>query len=86
MIRFYRAALTAALFAASAAPALAQNAPMGAPSDAAPPAPLRTTAVSDTVPAKDAPAPKAHTHHARHRHVATHKTDANVPVAAQAGN
>ena len=74
MTRFTRAALAAAWLAALATPALAQSAPMGAPSDAAPPAPLYTTQVSDSMAAKDVRAARIRARRAHHRHVAVHNT------------
>ena len=50
MTRLYRAALAAALLAGAVQSALAQSAPMGAPSDSAPPAPLRK--VTDAISVK----------------------------------
>ena len=86
MTRFYRAALTAAFLAAAAAPALAQNAPMGAPSDTAPPAPLQTA--TDAVPARDAAVARTvHAHRMHHHRVAARKAAAaKAAVPLQTGS
>ncbi len=83
MSRKTRARLSAAWLGAWSWPALAQSAPMGAPSDMAPPAPLQSTAISDARPAKDASGAKfIKIRHTSPGKSATHKPSLDAVVSA----